>query len=69
MFKKVYYRICWCSQGYKDWFKHGKGVVNYLAVPEFAEVTKNTSFALPGGLIMGGDVARPASSAPTRTSS
>ncbi len=59
--KKVYYPdLLVIGKAYKDWFKHGKGVVNYLAVPEFAEDTKNTSFALPGGLILGGDVAKPA---------
>jgi hydrogenase large subunit len=41
---------------YKDWFKYGRGVVNYLAVPEMAEDTKNTKFALPGGIISGGDI-------------
>ena len=41
---------------YKDWFKYGRGVVNYLAVPEMAEDTKNTKFALPGGIINGGDI-------------
>lgn len=57
--KKVYYPdLLVIGKAYKDWFKHGKGVVNYLAVPEFPEDTKNTSFALPGGLIMGGDVAK-----------
>jgi hydrogenase large subunit len=57
--KKVYYPdLLVIGKAYKDWFKYGKGVVNYLAVPEFPEDTKNTSFALPGGLIMGGDVAK-----------
>jgi hydrogenase large subunit len=41
---------------YKDWFKYGRGVVNYLAVPEMAEDTKNTTFALPGGIVSGGDI-------------
>jgi hydrogenase large subunit len=41
---------------YKDWFKYGRGVVNYLAVPEMAEDTKNTKFALPGGIVSGGDI-------------
>lgn len=57
--KQVYYPdLIAIGSAYREWFKHGKGVVNYLAVPEFAEDTKNTSFALPGGLIMGGDLAR-----------
>ncbi|KAA0892283.1 nickel-dependent hydrogenase large subunit [Oryzomonas rubra] len=41
---------------YKDWFKYGRGVVNYLAVPEMPEDTKNTKFALPGAIINGGDI-------------
>ena len=41
---------------YKDWFKYGRGVVNYLAVPEMAEDTKNTKFALQGGIVSGGDI-------------
>jgi hydrogenase large subunit len=41
---------------YKDWFKYGRGVVNYLAVPELPEDTKNTKFALPGAIINGGDI-------------
>lgn len=57
--KQVYYPdLIAIGSAYREWFKQGKGVVNYLAVPEFAEDTKNTSFALPGGLIMGGDLAR-----------
>lgn len=57
--KKVYYPdLLLIGKAYKDWFKQGKGVVNYLAAPEFAENSRNSSFALPGGLIMGGDMAR-----------
>ncbi|GFE62293.1 nickel-dependent hydrogenase large subunit [Geobacter sp. AOG2] len=41
---------------YKEWFKYGRGVVNYLAVPELPEDTKNTKFALPGAIINGGDI-------------
>lgn len=39
---------------YKEWFKLGAGVTNYLAVPEFPEDTKNTRFALGGGIISQG---------------
>ena len=57
--KKVYYPdLIAIGSAYKEWFKYGRGVVNYLAVPEFAEDTKNTSFALPGALIMNGDVSK-----------
>lgn len=41
---------------YKDWFKYGRGVVNYMAVPELAEDTKNTKFALPGAIINNADL-------------
>jgi hydrogenase large subunit len=44
------------ASAYKDWFKYGAGVTNYLAVPEFPEDTKNTKFAINGGTIMGGDL-------------
>jgi hydrogenase large subunit len=43
---------------YKEWFALGAGVTNYLAVPEFPEDTRNTKFALGGGIITGGDVAQ-----------
>ncbi len=41
---------------YKDWFNYGAGVTNYLAVPEFPLDSKNSSFALQGGFIKGGDL-------------
>lgn len=42
---------------YKDWLPYGAGVTNYLAVPDMALDTKGTKFDLPGGTIMGGDLA------------
>ncbi len=39
---------------YREWFGHGAGVVNYLAVPEFPEDARGTQFALPGGILRGG---------------
>jgi hydrogenase large subunit len=42
---------------YPDWTKHGAGVLNYLAAPEFPLDTKGTQFAMPGGYIKGGDIA------------
>jgi hydrogenase large subunit len=42
---------------YKDWLPYGAGVTNYLAVPDMVLDTKSTSFDLPGGTIMGGDLA------------
>jgi len=56
--QKVYYPDLLAIAGaYKDWFKYGAGVTNYLAVPEFPEDTKNRKFTLPGGIITAGNVA------------
>ncbi|MCX7176450.1 MAG: nickel-dependent hydrogenase large subunit [Proteobacteria bacterium] len=43
---------------YADWTKIGAGVTNYLAVPDIPMDTKGTKFALPGGFIEGGDLAK-----------
>jgi len=42
---------------YAEWLGYGSGVTNYLAVPDLPLDTKGTSFDLPGGTIMGGDLA------------
>jgi hydrogenase large subunit len=42
---------------YPDWFKHGAGVTNYLAVPDLPTDVKMTKFDLPGGVIMAGQPA------------
>jgi len=53
---KVYYPdVVAIASAYKDWFRYGAGVTNYLAVPEFPEDTKGTQFALNGGVILNGD--------------
>jgi hydrogenase large subunit len=41
---------------YPDWFGYGKGVTNYLSVPDLPLDTKGTKFDLPGGTIMNGDL-------------
>jgi hydrogenase large subunit len=41
---------------YADWFSHGRGVTNYLAVPDLPVDTKGTKFDLPGGTIMNADL-------------
>lgn len=41
---------------YKDWLPYGAGVTNYMAVPDMVLDTKATSFDLPGGTIMNGDL-------------
>jgi len=43
---------------YADWTAIGKGVTNYLAVPDIPLDTKGTQFALPGGFIEGGDLTK-----------
>ena len=43
---------------YADWTKYGKGVTNYLCVPDIPMDTKGTQFALPGGYIEGGDISK-----------
>ena len=41
---------------YADWTTYGKGVTNYLCVPELPLDTKGTEFELPGGYISNGDI-------------
>ena len=55
--RQVYYPDLLAIAGaYKEWFKYGAGVTNYLAVPEFPEDSANTKFSLPGGIITQGDL-------------
>ncbi|MDA8259147.1 MAG: nickel-dependent hydrogenase large subunit [Betaproteobacteria bacterium] len=42
---------------YADWTAIGKGVTNYLAVPDIPMDTKGTKFAMPGGFIENGNLA------------
>ncbi len=44
------------SAFYKEWLKYGRGVDNYLAVPDLPQDTKGESFDIPGGTIFGGDL-------------
>ncbi len=56
---KVYFPDLLAIAGvYKEWFGLGAGVTNYLAVPEFPEDAASTRFALDGGMIPQGDLAR-----------
>jgi len=41
---------------YPEWLGYGKGVTNYMAVPDLPLDTAGTEFDLPGGTIMGGDL-------------
>ena len=43
---------------YADWTKIGAGITDYLSVPDIPLDTKGTQFALPGGYIPGGDLAK-----------
>ena len=47
---------CAVAALYSDWFKIGRGVTNYLAVPDLPLDTKGTKYDLPGGYIMDGNV-------------
>ncbi len=41
---------------YADWTKVGRGITNYLSVPDIPLDTKGTQFAFPGGFVEGGDL-------------
>ncbi len=45
------------AANYMDWFGYGAGSRNYLAVPDLPLDGKASTFDLPGGIIMGGDLA------------
>jgi hydrogenase large subunit len=47
---------CAVAALYNDWFKIGRGVTNYLAIPDLPLDTKGTQYDLPGGYIMDGNV-------------
>jgi hydrogenase large subunit len=42
---------------YAEWLPYGAGVTNYLAAPDMPTNAAATAFDLPGGTIMGGDLA------------
>jgi hydrogenase large subunit len=55
--EQVYFvDVCAIGAMYPDWLGYGKGVTNYLAVPDMPLDRAGTSFDLPGGTIMGGDL-------------
>jgi hydrogenase large subunit len=56
--QQVYFPdVCAIGGMYADWTKYGAGVTNYLAVPDLPLDEAGTKFDLPGGTIMGGDLA------------
>lgn len=55
--QQVYFvDVCAVGAMYADWLGHGKGVTNYLSVPDLPLDTKGTQFDFPGGVIMNGDL-------------
>ena len=55
--EQVYFvDVCAIAAMYPEWLGHGKGVVNYLAVPDMPLDTKGMNFDLPGGTIMNADL-------------
>jgi hydrogenase large subunit len=56
--QQVYFvDVCAIGAMYADWLGYGKGVTNYLSVPDLPLDTKGASFDFPGGVIMNGDLA------------
>jgi hydrogenase large subunit len=47
---------CLLASSYPEWFNYGKGVTNYLAVPDLPTDAKATQFDLPGGVIQNGSI-------------
>jgi hydrogenase large subunit len=55
--EQVYFPdVCAVGAMYTPWAAYGAGVTNYLAVPDLPLDTKGTSFDLPGGTVMKGDL-------------
>jgi len=50
--------VCAVAGLYPEWFGYGKGVTNYLSVPDLPLDEKSTKYALPGGYIPNGDLAK-----------
>ena len=46
---------CLLGAFYPEWFRYGRGVSNYLAVPDLPTEAKATKFDLPGGVIFDGN--------------
>jgi hydrogenase large subunit len=49
--------VCAVAAMYPEWFKIGKGVTNYLAVPDLPLDSAGSAYDLPGGIIMNGNIA------------
>ena len=56
--QQVYFvDVCAIGAMYPEWLGFGAGVTNYLAVPDMPLDRAGASFDLPGGTILGGDLA------------
>lgn len=47
---------CLLGASYPEWFRYGRGLANYLAVPDLPVDAKATQLDLPGGVILDGDL-------------
>lgn len=55
--EQVYFvDVCAVAGMYPDWLGYGKGVTNYLSVPDLPLDVAGTQFDFPGGTIMNGDL-------------
>jgi hydrogenase large subunit len=55
--RQVYFvDVCAVGAMYADWLNYGKGVTNYLSVPDLPLDGKGTQFDFPGGVIMNADL-------------
>jgi hydrogenase large subunit len=50
--------VCAVAGLYPEWFGYGKGVTNYLSVPDLPLDGKSTKYAMAGGYIPNGDLAK-----------
>jgi len=55
--QQVYFvDVCAVAAMYPEWFRIGAGVRNYLAVPDLPLDSRGSSYDLPGGYIMNGEL-------------
>lgn len=50
--------VCAIAAHYREWTAYGRGVTNYLSVPDFPTDTKGDAFSHPGGYIPDGDLGK-----------
>jgi len=57
--EQVYFPdVCAIASMYPEWLGIGRGVTNYMAIPDLPTDAKGTAFDLPGGVIFDGDLAK-----------